>query len=152
MPGGHSNPLNQKNWHQDAPFDNSYQTPSNKQTRSVYPAPGSPQNLFRQTDEPNETGGQGGSRTPTLKGVIHDGMGIFDAGTPEMKRTRNQKKHPSVLNNMLLVSKSISMTEQVWNGSMTKIEHERNVYDNPTDLSSPVSSTMTSPRFCDTSY
>ncbi|KAJ4394554.1 hypothetical protein N0V93_003773 [Gnomoniopsis smithogilvyi] len=135
----HLNPLNQQNWHQGMTFDNSYQTPinnSNNRIRSVYPEPDSPQECF-QNDEPIEVGKQGGSRTPTLKGIIHQGMGMFDAATPEMKRVRNQRKHPSVLNKMVLVSESISMTEQVWNESMTKIEHERSVYDTPTDLSSP---------------
>lgn len=124
------------------PFGNSYQTPSHKRSQNVNPEPDSTLDLPHQDDEAIENGRQGGSGTPALKGVIHEGMGIFDAGTPEMKRMRNQRKHPSVLNNMLLVSESISMTEQVWNGSMTKVEHERNVYDTPTDLSSPVSSDL----------
>lgn len=138
MPASHLNPLNQQNWHHGITFDNSYQTPSNKRTQSVYPIPDSPQEVSHVNDEPVETSRQGGPGTPTLKGIFHTGMGIFDAATPEMKRIRNQRKHPSVLNNMALVSKSIGMTEQVWNESMTKVEHERNVYDTPTDLSSPV--------------
>lgn len=141
----HLNPLNQQNWHSGVAFDNSYQTPSNKRAQSVYPEPDSPQKAPYQNDEPMETGKQAGSRTPTLKGVIHEGMGMFDAATPEMKRVRNQRKHPSVIDKMMLVSESISMTEQVWNESMTKIEHERSVYDTPTDLSSPVSYAMISP-------
>ncbi|KAJ4421385.1 hypothetical protein N0V82_003766 [Gnomoniopsis sp. IMI 355080] len=133
----HLNPLNQQNWHAGMTFDSSYQTTSGKRTQSVYPEPDSPQDPSHQNDELIEIGKQGGSRTPTLKGIIHKGMGMFDAATPEMKRVRNQRKHPSVLNKMVLVSESISMTEQVWNESMTKVEHERNVYDTPTDLSSP---------------
>lgn len=123
-------------------FGNPYQTPSNKRTRSVYPEIDSPQDPSHHNDETVDTGKQGEIRTPILKGVIHKGMGMFDAATPEMKRIRNQRKHPSVLNKMVLVSESISMTEQVWNESMTKIEHERSVYDTPTDLSSPVSSML----------
>lgn len=138
----HLNPLNQQNWHTGMTFDNSYQTPSNKRAQSVYPEPDSPQKVPYQNDESLETGKQAGSGTPTLKGVIHEGMGMFDAATPEMKRVRNQRKHPSVIDKMMLVSESISMTEQVWNESMTKVEHERSVYDTPTDLSSPVGSTI----------
>lgn len=126
-------------------FDNSYQTPSNKRAQSVYPEPESPQRFSYQNDELIETGKQARPRTPTLKGIVHEGMGMFDAATPEMKRVRNQRKHPSVIDKMMLVSESISMTEQVWNESMTKVEHERSVYDTPTDLSSPVSSPTISP-------
>lgn len=130
----HLNPLNQ-NWKRDENFSHVYQTPSAKRTRSEYPEPDTPHHPAVQKDEPVEIVKEAGSRTPTLKGIVFTGMGIFDAGTPEMKRMRNQKKDPSVVENMMLVSKSISKTETVWGRSMQSVERTRSVYDSPTDPS-----------------
>lgn len=147
-PAHHFNPLNlqnQQGWNLNGSYDNSYQlpsnayqTPSHKRTRSEYPEPDSlpkPTAGFGQDDEPVETGKQAGSRTPTLKGTVYYGMGIFDAGTPEMKRMRNQRKDPSVVQSMMSDSRAITDTEYVWDREMNNIERIRSVYDTPTDMS-----------------
>lgn len=152
-PTHHFNPLNQQNqqgWNPNGSYDNSYQlpstayqTPSHQRTRSEYPEP-EPDSLPKPTirpdqdDEPVETGNQAGSRTPTLKGVVYEGMGIFDAGTPEMKRMRNQKKDPSVVQSMMSDSRAITDIEYVWDSDMSNVQRIRSVYDTPTDMSDEV--------------
>lgn len=141
LPASNFNPLNQVHRNQDDAYDDVYQTPSNKRSQSVYPEPDSP--TVVPNDEPTRTGKQTGSRTPTLKGIRYHGMDVFDAGTPEMQRMRNQKKDPSVVVNMELVSRSITKDEQVWDSTMTVIERTRSVYDTPTDLSDELVSSKT---------
>lgn len=141
MPSGLLNPLNQI-WKQDVSFDTAFQTPSNNRFRSMYPDPDTPPKPVVQENEPQnepvETLKPAGSRTPTLKGVRYVGMGIFDAGTPDMKRMRNQRKDPSVVVNMALVSASIDEIEQVWNSTMTVVDRTRSVYDSPTEPSDEI--------------
>lgn len=74
-----------------------------------------------------------------LKGVVYPGMSIFDAATDEQRRKRNQKKHESVLQNMMLTSESVEQFECVWDGDMSEITRTRNVYDSPSIDGSPVS-------------
>lgn len=137
------NPLNRHAWHlppsRDDSLDDAFQTPANKRPRSVYPFPDSPQALAYLNNEPAPLGSDEGSNTPKLKGAVWPGMRIFDAATPEMKRMRNQKKHHSVLKNMVTTSESIEQTEYVWTEGMIAIERTRNVYDSPSVDGSPVS-------------
>ena len=48
-----------------------------------------------------------------LKGIIWDGMGCFDAATPEMKRKRNQKKDTCVLVKLVQTSEGAQPLEYV---------------------------------------
>lgn len=146
-PMQHYNPLNlqnqqnQQGWNSNGSYDISYQTPSHRRTRSEYPdldtlaEPNALANQANEPDEPVETGRQAGSRTPTLKGIIYPGMDIFDAGTPDQKRMRNQKKDPSVIQSMMSDSRAITDIEFVWDSEMSNIERTRSVYDTPTDMS-----------------
>lgn len=74
-----------------------------------------------------------------LKGTVYPGMSIFDAATEEQRRKRNQKKLPSVLQNMVLTSESVEQYECIWEGDMSGITRTRNVYDSPSIDGSPVS-------------
>lgn len=85
-------------------------------------------------------GQDGKSNTPRLKGAVWPGMNIFDAATPDMQRMRNQKKHKSVLQNMMLTSESIQQDELIWDDKMVEITRTRNVYDSPSIDGSIVSS------------
>lgn len=129
------NPLNQNSWHHHTPrntgFDDVYQTPSGSGARSDYPLPESPQALTYHNNQSIAGGLDGQSGTPKLKGAVWPGMDIFDSATPDMRRMRNQKKHGSVLANMLLVSESIQQNEYIWDDKMAEITRTRNVYDSP---------------------
>lgn len=144
------NPLNQSAWHLHAPrditFDDPYQTPSTKGNRSIYPFPDSPENAawFNRSNDityaPEITDSTGVvSGTTKLKGVVLPGMNLFDAATPDQRRMRNQKKHESVLENMVIASESIEQTECIWDDQMVAITRTRNVYDSPSIDGSPVS-------------
>lgn len=138
------NPLNQNTWHLHTPrgtsFDEIYQTPSNNRSRSIYPLPESPHAPEFLIKEPIVDGRDGKSNTPRLKGAVWPGMNIFDAATPDMQRMRNQKKHESVLQNMMLTSESIQQDELIWDDKMVEITRTRNVYDSPSVDGSFVSS------------
>lgn len=128
------NPLNQNAWHlhtpRDTSFDDIYQTPSMTRARSVYPQPDSPQ-AQHFLNEPALDGRDAKTNTPRLKGAVWPGMNIFDAATPDMQRMRNQKKHSSVLQNMIMTSESIEQDELIWDDKMVEITRTRNVYDSP---------------------
>jgi hypothetical protein len=49
-----------------------------------------------------------------LKGRYWPGMDLFDAATPEMRRKRNQRKDPSVLERMQQSSKSVEAKEVIY--------------------------------------
>lgn len=66
-------------------------------------------------------------------------MSIFDAATEDQRRKRNQKKLPSVLQNMVLTSESVEQYECIWDGDMSGVTRTRNVYDSPSIDGSPVS-------------
>lgn len=72
-----------------------------------------------------------------LKGVFWPGMDLFDSATDEMKRNRNQKKHESVLQNMILSSTTVEPNEWVFDSEI-EVTKVRSMYD-PEDFSSPVS-------------
>ncbi|KAF3762548.1 hypothetical protein M406DRAFT_332928 [Cryphonectria parasitica EP155] len=138
------NPLNQLAWpplhpSHDNTFDDAYHTPMSKQAQRNYHLPESPQAIAYLNDVLVADGeGDGdGSSTPKLKGAFWPGMRIFDAATPEMRRMRNQKKHHSVLENMVMTSESVEQTEYVWNEDLGEIERTRNVYDSPSIDGSP---------------
>lgn len=137
--------MNQNTWHlhtpRDASFDEAYQTPLHNRFRSVYPLPDSPQAANFLNSELIADGRDGKSNTPRLKGAVWPGMNIFDAATPDMQRMRNQKKHASVLQNMVLTSQSIEQDELIWDDKMVEITRTRNVYDSPSLDGSPVSTT-----------
>lgn len=63
-------------------------------------------------------------------------MNIFDAATPDQRKKRNQRKDASVVQQMELVSKSITTTEFVANLAM-EIERTRDVYDAPSVENTP---------------
>lgn len=49
-----------------------------------------------------------------LKGVLWDGMGMFDSATPDMRRRRNQKKAVSVVEQLKTTSETVEPTECVY--------------------------------------
>lgn len=137
------NPLNQNSWHHHTPrntgFDDVYQTPSGNRARSDYPLPESPQATSYHINQSIVGDQDGQSSTPQLKGAVWPGMDIFDSATPDMKRMRNQKKHASVFQNMILTSESIEQNEYIWDDKMAEITRTRNVYDSPSVDDSMVS-------------
>lgn len=75
-----------------------------------------------------------------LKGVKWPGMALWDSATDEMKRNRNQKKHASVLENMILSSVSVEPNEWIFDADI-EVTKVRSMYD-PEDHSSPVSAAL----------
>lgn len=136
------NSLNQNNWHRHTPRDTSlddvYQTPSNNRARSIYPPPDSPLVPVPQNNDVSPGGS--GEKTLRLKGAIYPGMDLFDSATLAGQKTRNQRKHVSVLHKMVLTSQSIQRDEWQWDDKMSMIKRKKDVYDSPSDLEgSPVS-------------
>lgn len=83
-----------------------------------------------------------------LKGVVHEGMGLFDSATPEMKRKRNQKKDVSVLARLELNSIEVEATELVWSSpSLGNLKRMKPITGNPdSDEDTSSSPTKYSPR------
>jgi hypothetical protein len=138
----------------DNSFDDPYNTPTNKRFFNVYNSFDSPQSstYIKQESSRSETEvTEATFQTETtdlanddlsvtkLKGTVYPGMSIFDAATEEQRRKRNQKKLPSVLQNMVLTSESVEQYECIWEGDMSGITRTRNVYDSPSIDGSPVS-------------
>lgn len=140
--------LNQNSWHRHTPrntsLDDAYHTPSSNRSRSVYPLPDSPQALAPQNNEVSSSGS--GAKTLKLKGAVYPGMDLFDSADSDGQRTRNQRKHVSVLNKMILTSQSIQRDEWQWDNSMSTIKRKKDVYDSPSDFDdSPVSDVPCAP-------
>lgn len=149
---------NANTWHLHTPRDNSYDdpynTPSNKRFLSFYNLSDSPQSSTYIKQErsrsatevaeaslPSETTDPASDdiSATKLKGTVYPGMSIFDAATEEQRRKRNQKKLPSVLQNMVLTSESVEQYECIWDEDMSGVTRTRNVYDSPSIDGSPVS-------------
>ncbi|KAJ5032357.1 uncharacterized protein L3040_008962 [Drepanopeziza brunnea f. sp. 'multigermtubi'] len=81
----------------------------------------------------------------TLKGVVWDGMGIFDSATPEMKRMRNQRKDRAVLDEMKATSLSIEPDEVSFHPN-GEFRASRDIFGPPSAESSPVARSPPSPR------
>ncbi|ROW10973.1 hypothetical protein VMCG_00879 [Cytospora schulzeri] len=143
-------------WHLHTPrdntFDDPYNTPTNKRFFNVYHFSDSPQSSTYIKQEGSRSGTEGAEATflpettdlanddlsvTKLKGTVYPGMSIFDAATEEQRRKRNQKKLPSVLQNMVLTSESVEQYECIWDGDMSGITRTRNVYDSPSIDGSP---------------
>lgn len=61
-------------------------------------------------------------QSPVLKGVIYEGMGIFDSASPEAQRRRNQKKDGSRIQQMQSDSAAVEQLEKIYfsNGTLKK--------------------------------
>ena len=79
------------------------------------------------------------SRTPNasrLKGIIWPGMHLFDAGTDEMKRRRNQKKDGTALKLMEKTSRIVEPVEVIYDEGGSELK-QREITGN-VDTSSPL--------------
>lgn len=65
-----------------------------------------------------------------LKGVVWDGMGLFDSATPDMRRKRNQKKAVSVVEQLQATSEVVEATECVFDAEGV-LRRERPITGNP---------------------
>lgn len=149
---------NSSTWHlhtpRDSSFDDPYNTPTSNKFLGAYQFSDSPQSSTYVKQETPRSGTEVVDATflpetidlanneisvTRLKGTIYPGMSIFDAATEDQRRKRNQKKQPSVLQNMVLTSESVEQYECVWDGDMSEITRTRNVYDSPSIDGSPVS-------------
>lgn len=72
-----------------------------------------------------------------LKGEVFEGMDVFDSATPRTKRRRNQRKEPQVMQRMMRYSEEVEPEETSYLAS-GELRGTRNVYDPPSDASSPV--------------
>ncbi|KAF7564057.1 hypothetical protein G7046_g4 [Stylonectria norvegica] len=70
----------------------------------------------------------------SLKGQVWPGMGKMDLANEEMKRTRNQRKHKSVIERMRRTSEGIEPTQVIMTSEF-EVERVKGVYD---DSSSPI--------------
>ena len=65
-----------------------------------------------------------------LKGVLWDGMGLFDSATPDMRRKRNQKKAINVVDSLQATSNIVEATEQVFD-TQGELKRQRPITGNP---------------------
>jgi hypothetical protein len=65
-----------------------------------------------------------------LKGVVWDGMGLFDSATQDMRRKRNQKKAISVVEQLKATSEVVEATECVFDAEGV-LRRERPITGNP---------------------
>ncbi|KAI1384943.1 uncharacterized protein F4822DRAFT_446086 [Hypoxylon trugodes] len=85
-----------------------------------------PSENVTESTEVNEIDGN----TPTLKGVVLPGMGLFDAAEEEQRRKRNQRKHPAVLRRLAINSTLVNTQEDVYDSNFC-YQRSRDVYDDP---------------------
>ncbi|KUI57593.1 hypothetical protein VP1G_04868 [Cytospora mali] len=141
-------------WHLHTPRDNSFDDPYSTPTTTTFfnVFSDSPQSSTYIKKESSRSGTEIADVTfqsetidlansdlsvAKLKGTVYPGMSIFDAATEEQRRKRNQKKQPSVLQNMVLTSESVEQYECIWDGEMSEVTRFRNVYDSPSIDGSP---------------
>ncbi|KAK4172209.1 hypothetical protein QBC36DRAFT_197522 [Triangularia setosa] len=145
-------------------FDNSsFQTPTTSRSRDSLALPSTPQTqhsmvlrsrrfpsestavsgttseLQSETTEISEDINDGDNATK-LKGVVYDGMGLFDSATTPQKKKRNQRKDASVLEKMEQTSRDITSVETVYELTQEGLKRlrYRDVYDSPSIDGSPV--------------
>ncbi|KAF2669720.1 hypothetical protein BT63DRAFT_267650 [Microthyrium microscopicum] len=76
---------------------------------------------------------------PKLKGIIYDGMSLFDSATPSARRRRNQKKDAATLQRLEDNSLEVEPTECVWTprGSLKKAKEISGFPTSSSPLRSP---------------
>ena len=82
-----------------------------------------PQPTVESLDEPSTgTENTGLIQAPVLKGVIYEGMDIFDSASPEAQRRRNQRKDGSRIEQMQRDSAAVEQLERIYfaNGTLKK--------------------------------
>ncbi|KAK4195818.1 hypothetical protein QBC40DRAFT_310356 [Triangularia verruculosa] len=112
-------------------YDNSgYQTPITSRSRDSLTLPSTPQPqhamILRSRRFPSESTAVSGTTSELqseetndgdhatkLKGVVYEGMGLFDSATTPQKKKRNQRKDASVLAKMEQTSRQIKPLETV---------------------------------------
>ncbi|KAK0668297.1 hypothetical protein QBC41DRAFT_393951 [Cercophora samala] len=74
-----------------------------------------------------------GDNATRLKGVVYEGMGLFDSATTPQKKKRNQRKDASVLVKMQQTSRDITSEETVYELTEEGLQRVRvrDVYDSP---------------------
>ncbi|KAK4672854.1 hypothetical protein QC763_106680 [Podospora pseudopauciseta] len=138
-------------------FDNSgFQTPTTRRSRDSATLPSTPQQqhsmilrrrrfpsestavsgttselLSESTEMPEDT--NEGDNATKLKGIVYEGMGLFDSATTPQKKKRNQRKDASVLVKMQQTSRDITSVETVYELTEEGLKRlrERDVYDSP---------------------
>lgn len=81
-----------------------------------------------------------GGDNSKLKGIVWEGMGLFDSATTEMRRMRNQKKDGSILAQMKITSKEVIPNEIVYN-NLGEVQRVKDIYETSPE-NSPVSSLL----------
>ncbi|KAK0748281.1 hypothetical protein B0T21DRAFT_276734 [Apiosordaria backusii] len=143
-------------------FDNSgFQTPTTRRTRDGFAIPSTPQHsmVLRSRRFPSESTAVSGTTSELrsegteipedindgdnatkLKGVVYEGMGLFDSATTPQKKKRNQRKDESVLQKMEQTSRDITSVETVYELTQDGLKRlrYRDVYDSPSIDGSPV--------------
>ncbi|KAK3700145.1 hypothetical protein LTR37_016148 [Vermiconidia calcicola] len=115
-----------------------YSTPSTESAEAELPRRASARNNRRNPSNSNQSFqveeevvfDDGLNEATKLKGVIWEGMAIFDSATAEMKRKRNQKKDDSVLEYLQATSKVVEPTECVFDAD-GELRRERLITGNP---------------------
>lgn len=72
-----------------------------------------------------------------LKGERYDGMAVFDSATPNSKRSRNQRKGPEVLRQMMKNSAEVQPAEMSYHAT-GEFRGTRDIYGPLSAESSPV--------------
>ncbi|KAJ4397987.1 hypothetical protein N0V85_006402 [Neurospora sp. IMI 360204] len=129
----------------------SFHSPVMKRSRSDFPAPDTPDNMFASkydrwpsetatsdsilpssevTSEITEFDDDDDDESSKLKGIRYPGMGLFDSANEQQKRKRNQRKDESVLKLMEEASTTIEQKEYIYSEDWT-LQRERDVYASP---------------------
>jgi hypothetical protein len=80
---------------------------------------------------------------PSLKGVQHPGMGLFDAATADMRKKRNQRKDGTILAQMRRTSRDVEPNIVVYDLT-GQFMRSRDIYDDTEEELELVSNCQTS--------